>query len=287
MTRSPSTRTSNNGAIEESMADTQKAPSRETEEALIQRAQDALNQCNWVIGECAATWTERYAKGRTDADFGSRIGLSGDQVYQRRRVWETFSDVYTEYSQLKWSHFYAALNWDDAAECLQWADEMKATIAEMKAWRRAQRGEDLTEQSDDQDQMAESTVEYLSAKAGFVRDPDEYDEDRTANGSRRSGERPPWEDSESSATVSTAARETEGAYAPFGEGARGNAPTAVADKPKPSTEQTFLRLTSALERCDKVLTPDVLDHFNDVSPKTRKRFLTALRNLSSKTAGLK
>ncbi|MEZ6052151.1 MAG: hypothetical protein R3C02_12280 [Planctomycetaceae bacterium] len=33
--------------------------------------------------------------------------------------------------------------------------------------------------------MAESTVEYLSAKAGFVRDPDEYDEDRTANGSRR------------------------------------------------------------------------------------------------------
>ena len=55
------------------MADTQKAPSRETEEALIQRAQDALNQCNWVIGECAATWTERY-----DPDM---IGpaLSGEQ----------------------------------------------------------------------------------------------------------------------------------------------------------------------------------------------------------------
>ncbi|MEZ6052150.1 MAG: hypothetical protein R3C02_12275 [Planctomycetaceae bacterium] len=41
----------------------------------------------------------------------------------------------------------------------------------------------------------------------------------------------------------------------------------MADRPKPSTEQTFLRLTSALERCDKVLTPDVLDHFNDVSPQ--------------------
>ena len=268
------------------MADTKKAPSKETEEALIQRAQDALNQCNWVIGECAATWTEKYAKGRTDADFGARIGLSGDQIYQRRRVWETFSDVYEEYPKLKWSHFYAALNWDDSAECLQWADEMQATIAEMKAWRRAQRGEDLTEQAEE-DPAAESAVEYISAKAGFVRDPDDFDDERSPNGSRPSGERPPWEESESSSTVSTAARETEGNYAPFGEGARGTAPTAVADKPKPSTEQTFARLASALERVDKTLTPDVLDHFKDVSPKVRQRFQAALKNLSSKTAGLK
>ncbi|MBX3438790.1 MAG: hypothetical protein KF861_14950, partial [Planctomycetaceae bacterium] len=132
------------------MADAATPHPTETEEDLIQRAQEALNQCNWVIGECAAAWTERYARGRTDADFGSRIGLSSDQVYQRRRVWETFGDVRSEYPRLKWSHFYAALNWDDAAECLGWAEEMQATIAEMKAWRRAQHGEDLTERADEE-----------------------------------------------------------------------------------------------------------------------------------------
>lgn len=269
------------------MAEQAQPQPTESEEDLIQRAQEALNQCNWVIGECAATWTKRYARGRTDADFGARIGLSGDQIFQRRRVWETFSDVRHDYPRLKWSHFYAALNWDDASECLQWADEMQATIAEMKAWRRAQRGEDLTERPEDEEVYAESTVEYLSAKPDFVRAPD--DSYTTGGSSAASRERPPWEEAESS-TVSAAARETEGsedAYAPFGAGARGNAPTAVADKPQASVEQTYSRLASALERCDKALTPDILDHFEDVTPGTRKRFLTALKNLKSKTAGLK
>ena len=122
---------------------------RESEAELVGRAQAALSNCSWTVGECAAHWTKRYAKGRTDADFGILIGLSGDQVYQRRRVAETFSDVKEEYKHLKWSHFYTALTWDDASECLRWADDMQATIAEMRAWRRAQRGEDLTEAGDD------------------------------------------------------------------------------------------------------------------------------------------
>ena len=40
--------------------------------------------------------------------------------------------------------FSPIATWDDAPECLQWADENQATVAEMKAWRRALRGEDLT-----------------------------------------------------------------------------------------------------------------------------------------------
>ena len=67
--------------------------SEASEEELISRAQMAVSQCNWVLGECAASWTQRYARGRTDADFGQMVGLSSDQIYQRRRVWETFGDV--------------------------------------------------------------------------------------------------------------------------------------------------------------------------------------------------
>ena len=122
-----------------------------TEDELVYVAQEAVSRCNWVIGECAARWTERYAKGRTDADFGELVGLSGDQIYQRRRVWETFADVRDEYSELKWSHFYASVTWDDGAECLAWAREMGATVSEMKAWRRASRGEDLTQPAEDND----------------------------------------------------------------------------------------------------------------------------------------
>ena len=266
------------------MAEHAQASAQETEQDLIDRAQHALNECNWVIGECAAQWTKRYAKGRTDADFGAKIGLSGDQVYQRRRVWETFSDIHDEYAQLKWSHFYAALNWDEAAECLQWADEMQATVAEMKAWRRAQRGEDLAEQADEDVPFAESAIEHLSPTAGFVRDPD----DDLSNGSSAEERAARQRESAESSTVAAAARGTadEQPYSPFGKDARGSAPTGSADKPKKSTEAVLKSLAGAVEKCDKALTPAVLEEWTNVPPDVRKRFLTAVRNLSSKTAGL-
>ena len=117
-----------------------------TEQQLIERAQSALTQCNWVVGECAAEWTQKHAKGRTDENFGFLIGMSKEQVHQRRRVWESFADVKDEYEFISFSHFNSALNWDDAAECLAWANDIQATVAEMKAWRRSQHGENLTEE---------------------------------------------------------------------------------------------------------------------------------------------
>ena len=41
------------------------------------------------------------------------------------------------------AHLEAAEHWDDRLECLRWAVEAKATVAEMKAWRRAKNGFDL------------------------------------------------------------------------------------------------------------------------------------------------
>lgn len=117
-----------------------------SEEQVVARAREAMANCNWTLGECAAIWTRKYAKGRTDAAFAELVGLSPEQVYQRRRVYETFGDVQHNCPKLSWSHYYAALTWDDAADCLSWADEMVATVAEMRAWRRAQHGEDLSEE---------------------------------------------------------------------------------------------------------------------------------------------
>src|SRR5438067_1313508 len=88
-------------------------PHNESEEQLVTRAQEAVSLCRWVVGECASKWTERYARGRTDGDFAVLIGLTGDQVYQRRRVWESFASQRDAFALLKWSHFYAALNWDE------------------------------------------------------------------------------------------------------------------------------------------------------------------------------
>jgi len=135
----------------------------ETEQELVTKAQEALSSCNWTVGEAAARWTTRYANGKTDADFGKLVGLSGDMICQRRRVWEEFSDVYDTYHNLtkKWSIFYTVLSWPDRREYLEWANENKATVKELKAFRRMQDGEDLTTEPD-----AEPPVEELGDSPG-------------------------------------------------------------------------------------------------------------------------
>lgn len=257
----------------------------ETEAQLIERAQRALTRCNWEIGECASKWTQRYARGRTDADFGAQIGLSSDQVYQRRRVWDTFSDVYEQYPALRWSHFYAALNWDDAPECLQWAGDMQATVAEMKAWRRAQHGEDLTTPAEEEEPVSPS-VELLMPEAGVVR---ELSPVGAAAAARGGVERPSAGPRPDGSTVVEAARESssESGYAPFGKSARGDASGKTSSATDTSSEHALKRIANALERCDAALTPDVLQGWNEAPVKVRQRILDAIDNLRSKTAGVR
>lgn len=116
-----------------------------TEDDLLRDTLTAISEVNWLIGDRVNDWLRNYARGRREGDFGRMSGLKPDQVEIRVRVWLRFSDVRDRLPHLIWSHFYAALEWGDAEECLSWASEMQATVAEMRAWRRAQRGDDLNE----------------------------------------------------------------------------------------------------------------------------------------------
>jgi len=263
----------------------------ESEEELVTTAQSAVSQCNWVVGECAAKWTQKYAKGRTDANFGTLVGLTGDQIYQRRRVFETFGDVYNNYSSLKWSHFYVGLTWDDAPECLQWAEENGTTVMEMKAWRRMMRGEDLTEETSVDEWGGESAVSFVPSEPTAVRHPDEFGQTPSESfGSRSSS------GSESPETVSAAAREAGGpedAYSPFRKGAGSPPPkegsssnVAVVEKPRVAADQLAKRMTATVERINKALSPDVLKDFHKLPEKMRTRFIKAVGELSTKAADL-
>lgn len=264
----------------------------ESEEELIQRAQTAVSQCNWVVGECASKWTQKYARGRTDADFGAVVGMTADQVFQRRRVWETFGDVAEAYPRLKWSHFYVAINWEDAAECLQWADENEATIAEMKAWRRLQRGEDLTEPAEPD--FDETLVSYVPDEPTEVRDPAEWEGDGSRTGGAAAGSR---NGDPNRATVNAVARASDDSgddYAPFRTGAGNPGPAEQPDDAAVATqvhqetaEQLIKRMTTALERCNKTLTPDLMREFRDLPEKTRNRFIRAVGEFSSKVASIR
>jgi hypothetical protein len=257
----------------------------ESEEQLVSRAQEAVSQCRWVVGECATKWTERYARGRTDADFASLIGLTADQVYQRRRVWETFAGVRGEFTTLKWSHFYASLNWDDATDCLRWAEETRSTVAEMRAWRRARRGEDLTIDA------AEEAVGFIPAVTEFVREPAENAAAEVGTGRPATGD--------ARAVLAGLARQSgEGEreigdeYTPFHSGAitppprHEHAEVAAAPSEPPTTEQHVRRLTNSLERFVKAMTPQFRRDFRKLPAEVKERFHQAVGELTSHVAEL-
>jgi len=246
----------------------------DSESALIARAQLALSHCNWEVGECAALWTKRFARGRTDADFGILVGLSADQVYQRRRVWETFGDVAENYPALKWSHFYSALNWDDAAECLQWAQDVQAGVAEMKAWRRAQRGEDLSES------VPEEPFSLAPAELTLIGEAAPFDGGAPRIASTSDGRQ--------LATLSAGGTpvNSESSYAPFREDAATPAPRDDTPRPEPTTEQLVKRMTTAIERCHGAMTPQFCRQFAKLPEKTRLRFLKSVELLTAKSAAL-
>lgn len=276
----PSRRTMSVSAVEVSLE-------QSTEDQLVERAQLAVSSCRWVVGECAARWTERYSRGRTDGDFAALVGLTPDQIFQRRRVWETFHSIRDQYVDLKWSHFYAALTWDDSAECLQWAEETKATVAEMKAWRRARRGEDLEQPGEDPsmaDLMGAGAIQFVPDELSHVTDPGpDY-------GTGRQGVRIPGQMGEGVPDrLAGVAREVEGdaAYTPF----RADAAQVPGKTVKPAaepvtTEQLVRRMTAQLERFSKVLSPAFASEFRDLPTEVQDRFTKAVSDFTGRAGDL-
>lgn len=271
----------------EQETDTAVVDKPDTEEQLISTAQSAVSQCNWVVGECASQWTQRYAKGRTDTDFGVLVGLSGDQVFQRRRVWETFGLVHDKFPALKWSHYYVSLNWDNAQDCLEWASENETTVAEMKAWRRALLGEDLTKPSDSllDDWGNIPVLNVDPTQLTEVRMPSEsvpFD----VNGEPGTSSDPVQRDG---VDVMTAAARDTGGYAPFRSDAGTTPPNSESggdpmDKPRLAADKLLKKMTRTLERISAELSTQRVAELRELPEKERIRFVSAVSDLSNRVS---
>lgn len=160
----------------------------DSEQELLERARRASSYVAFIVGAAAAAWCQRYARGRTDADLAHLLGLNRSTVTNRRQVHERFCQTFDNYGRLKWSHFFVALNWPDAETCLAWAHDNKATVDEMKAWRRMQHGEDLTVDSEaeiePEPEFARETVAALPAMSAVEHDPAELTEPSTIERAR-------------------------------------------------------------------------------------------------------
>ena len=121
------------------------APTPEVEEAFSRflRFWDLLvSTTNWEKGKIIHEWRESLktlgapVSVYSDEAWARRAGnVSPQHVGRLRRVHERFGEVHEEYSSLFWSHFQAALDWNDAEMWLEGAVQNKWSVAKMREQR--------------------------------------------------------------------------------------------------------------------------------------------------------
>jgi hypothetical protein len=166
-------------------------------EAFVGRWNQLVSTTNWEKGKIISEWraeiVERNAEieGRTDEAWSELVGdVSPQHVGRLRRVFSRFGETHLEYKGLYWSHFLAAIDWDDAEMWLEGALREKWSIKQMQA----RRFETITSTRTGSGDVTHETIsreEEAVEKERKTREPrefdDEYSGDSAASGPQHEG----------------------------------------------------------------------------------------------------
>lgn len=147
-----------------------------------------ISSTNWEKGQIIFEWraalkkSEAPATEYSDEAWASRVGgVTGQHVGRLRRVYERFGETSKQYEGLYWSHFQAALDWDDAEMWLEGGIQNTWSVSQMRKARWEALGapddlkpkdedivsmelnEDLETSEDHKPQIAESTMENIDS----------------------------------------------------------------------------------------------------------------------------
>ncbi|MBM3964388.1 MAG: hypothetical protein FJ308_04885 [Planctomycetes bacterium] len=184
-------------------------------ESFVGRWQKLVSQTNWEKGKIIAEWRATLIAEKSpvtaysDESWARQVGdVTSQHVGRLRRVYERFGESQSSYEGLYWSHFLAALDWDDAELWLEGAARSDWSVSQMRRTRSEAMGGDHGNSERDEELI---TSELDDGFVGLALEEDrsagmEHDEDeeirseRDSNGRIESGplaEGPDFGDEES------------------------------------------------------------------------------------------
>lgn len=187
-----------------------------------------VSQTNWEKGRIIAEWREALVHAGShvtvysDETWSKQVGgVTSQHVGRLRRVHERFGATQQSYARLYWSHFLAALDWDDAELWLEGAVGSAWSVSKMRKMRweasganpaNTPRDEDVvaSEVDGDFDQLVEEPEvesarddkDRIGTSGPLNEGPDFGDADQDNLGSDGSGgaamqvEEAPWDEAE-------------------------------------------------------------------------------------------
>jgi len=113
-----------------------------TSQPYVGRWNRLVSTTNWEKGHIITQWREvlmeagALASEYSDESWSRRVGsVTGQHVGRLRRVYQRFGEVFEQYEGLYWSHFQAALDWDDAEMWLEGAVQNGWSVSQMRRTR--------------------------------------------------------------------------------------------------------------------------------------------------------
>lgn len=185
-----------------------------------------ISTTNWEKGRIITQWREALvASGGAPSDYSDEVwsrhvgGLTPQHVGRLRRVFQRFGTVSEQYPGLYWSHFQAAVDWDDAEMWLEGALQNQWSVAQLRRTRSETLGAVAEEQLPEDASSAVELDEDFDVRLDEA-PPQRADRDSPADGEPRSEETLPTDAASALQEVLDAAegsseRETETEPAPL------------------------------------------------------------------------
>ncbi|MCO8123018.1 hypothetical protein NHH03_14815 [Stieleria sp. TO1_6] len=111
----------------------------ELAEPYVGRWNTLISTTNWEKGRIISEWRQQLIESGVDATqysdeaWSRRVGgVTAPHVGRLRRVYDRFAETYQSYDALYWSHFLAALDWEDAPMWLEGAAAERWSISAMR-----------------------------------------------------------------------------------------------------------------------------------------------------------
>jgi hypothetical protein len=117
-----------------------------------------ISQTNWEKGKIISEWrsaliaAEAVTSSFSDETWAKQVGaVTSQHVGRLRRVYDRFGSTRSSYGKLYWSHFLAAMDWDDAELWLEGAVQSNWSISEMRRTRWESSGGDPKQRPKDEE----------------------------------------------------------------------------------------------------------------------------------------
>lgn len=145
----------------------------ETSEPYVGQWRKLVSTTNWEKGRIIYQWKGALqAAGASASEYSddawSRLagGVTPQHVGRLRRVYERFGALRENYDGLYWSHFFAALDWDDAEMWLEGALQSSWSVSTMRRQRWETLGAVAADLPQDEDIVGSETDEDIELDGG-------------------------------------------------------------------------------------------------------------------------